>query len=104
MLLVTAIVIIWSLSRGDILLLHRILVSLFIIIDMLGDVRFVYHEMLVDETTFAKQEWIWWLVYPISYLVLTTGLLWYNRISVKINNNVQDALDKQNPYTRKTME
>ena len=100
-LLVPAIVIIWSLSRGDILLLHRILVSLFIIIAMLGDVGFVYHEMLVDETTFAQQEWIWWLVYPISYLVLTTGLLWYNRISVKINNNVQDALDKQNPYLEK---
>jgi hypothetical protein len=100
-LLVPAIVIIWSLSRGDILLLHRILVSLFIVISMLGDIGYVYHEMLVDETTFAQQEWIWWLVYTISYLVLITGLLWYNRISVKINNNVQDALDKQYPYLEK---
>ena len=100
-LLVPAIVIIWSLRRGDILLLHRILISLFIVIAMLGDVGFVVHEMLVDETTFAQQEWIWWLVYPIAYIVLTTGLLWYNRISVKIKNNVQDAIDKRYPYLEK---
>ena len=60
---------------------------------MFGDVGFVYHEILVDETTFVKQEWIWWLVYPFAYLVLIAGLLWYNRISVKINNNVQNALN-----------
>ena len=100
-LLVPAIVIIWSLRRGDILLLHRILISLFIVIAMLGDVGFVVHEMLVDEATFAQQEWIWWLVYPIAYIVLTAGLLWYNRISVKIKNNVQDALNKQYPYLEK---
>jgi hypothetical protein len=99
--LVPAIVIMWSLSRRDILLLHRVLISLFIIINMYGDVGYVYHEMLVDETTFAEQEWIWYLIYTISYLVLTTGLIWYNRISVKINNNVQDALDKQYPYLEK---
>ena len=99
--LVPAIVIMWSLSGRDILLLHRVLVSLFIIINTYGDVGFVYHEMLVDETTFVQQQGIWWLVYTISYLVLTAGLIWYNRISVKINNNVQDALDKQYPYLEK---
>ncbi len=100
-LLVPAIVIIWSLRRGDILLLHRILISLFIVINTFGDVGYVYHEILVDETTFAQQEWIWWLVYPIAYLVLIAGLVWYNRISVKIKNNVQDALDKRYPYLEK---
>ena len=99
--LIPAIAIMWSLSGRDILLLHRVLVSLFIIINTYGDVGYVYHEMLVDETTFAQQEDIWWLVYTISYLVLTAGLIWYNRISAKINNNVQDALDKQYPYLEK---
>jgi hypothetical protein len=99
--LIPAIAIMWSLSGRDILLLHRVLLCLFIIINMYGDVGYVYHQMLVDETTFAQQEGIWWMVYPISYLVLTTGLIWYNRISVKINNNVQDALDKQYPYLEK---
>jgi hypothetical protein len=100
-LLVPAIVILWSLRRVDIFLLHRILISLFIVINALGDVGYVYHEILVDETTFAQQEWIWWLVYPIAYIVFTTGLLWYNRISVKIKNNVQDAIDKRYPYLEK---
>ena len=80
-LLVPAIVIIWSLRRRDVLLLHRILLSLFVIINMLGDVGFVYHEILVEETVFPLQEWIWPLIYTISYLVLITGLRWYNKIS-----------------------
>ena len=100
-LLVPAIVIMWSLSRRDILLLHRILLSLFIVVNMVGDIGFVYHEMLVDEATFVQQEWVWPLVYTISYLVLITGLVWYNRISVKINNNVQNVLNEQYPYLRK---
>lgn len=100
-LLVPANVIIWNLRRGDILLLHRILISLFIVIAMLGDAGYVFHEILVDETTFAQQEWIWWLVYPIAYLVLITGLLWYNRMSVKIKNNIQNAIDKRYPFLEK---
>ena len=68
---------------------------------MLGDIGFVYHEILVNKTTFVKQEWIWPLVYTISYLVLIAGLLWYNRISVQINNNVQNALNSQYPYLEK---
>ena len=97
-LLVPAIVIIWSLRRRDVLLLHRILLSLFVIINMLGDVGFVYHEILVEETVFPLQEWIWPLIYTISYLVLITGLIWYNKISADVNNNVKNALDKQYPH------
>ena len=97
-LLVPAIVIIWSLRRKDVLLLHRILLSLFVIINMLGDVGFVYHEILVEETVFPLQEWIWPLIYTISYLVLITGLIWYNKISADVNNNVKNALDKQYPH------
>jgi hypothetical protein len=97
-LLVPAIVIIWSLRRRDVLLLHRILLSLFVIINMLGDVGFVYHEILVEETVFPLQEWIWPLIYTISYLVLITGLIWYNKISADVDNNVKIALDKQYPH------
>jgi hypothetical protein len=52
--LVPAIVIMWSLSGRDVLLLHRVLLSLFIILNLYGDVGYVYHEMLVDKTTFAQ--------------------------------------------------
>ena len=53
-LLVPAIVIMWSLTRNDIFLLHRILLSLFIIINMLGDVGWVYHQALVPEDEFVS--------------------------------------------------
>ena len=100
-LLVPAIVIMWSLSGRDILLLHRVLVSLFIIISMLGDVGFVTHEMLVEEAAFVQQEWVYWMVYTISNLVLIAGLIWFNKISTTINNNIQSTIDKQYPYLEK---
>ena len=96
-LLVPAIVIMWSLSRKDILLLHRILLSLFIIINMLGDIGYAYHIILVDDDTFVQQEWIWVTVYTIAYMVLAAGLIWYNKISGTINKNIQRTIDKQYP-------
>jgi sugar-specific transcriptional regulator TrmB len=97
-LLVPAIVIMWSLTRTDIFLLHRILLCLFIIINMLGDVGWVYHQVLVPEDEFAQQEWVWNLMYTISYLVLITGLIWYNKISEMMNKNIQNTVEKQYPY------
>lgn len=96
-LLVPAIVIMWSLRKKDILLLHRVLLSVFVIINMLGDIGFTYHEILVEEDIFAQQEWIWPLIYTISYLVLITGLIWYNKISAAINNDIQITLNKRYP-------
>ena len=103
-LLVPAIVIIWSLTKTDIFLLHRILLSLFIIINMLGDVGFVYHEVLVQEEEFIQQEWVWPMVYTISYLAFIVGLIWYNKISARLNKNIQGIVDKQYPVPRIIME
>jgi hypothetical protein len=64
-LLVPAIVIMWNLRKKDILLLHRVLLSVFVIINMLGDIGFTYHGILVEEDIFAQQEWIWPLIYTI---------------------------------------
>jgi hypothetical protein len=100
-LLVPAIVIMWSLSGRDILLLHRVLLCYFIIINMLGDIGFAYNEILVEEDVFAQQEWIWWMIYTISYLLFIGGLIWYNKISTTINNNIQSTIDKQYPYLEK---
>jgi hypothetical protein len=101
LLLAPAIVIMWSLSGRDILLLHRVLLCYFIILNMLGDVGFVYNELLVEEDAFAQQEWVWWMVYTISYLLFIGGLIWYNKISTTINKNIQSTIDKQYPYLEK---
>jgi hypothetical protein len=100
-LLAPAIVILWSLSGRDILLLHRVLLCYFIILNMLGDIGFAYNETLVEEDAFAQQEWIWWMVYTISYLLFIGGLIWYNKISTTINKNIQSTIDKQYPYLEK---
>jgi hypothetical protein len=65
------------------------------IITLLGDIGFAYHQILVDEDEFVQQEWIWSMVYFISYLVLIAGLIWFNKISELINKNIQSAIDKK---------
>jgi hypothetical protein len=68
---------------------------------MLGDVGFVYNELLVEEAAFVQQEWVYWMVYTISNLVLIAGLIWFNKISTTINKNIQSTIDKQYPYLEK---
>ena len=100
-LLVPAIVIMWSLTGRDVLLLHRTLLCYFLILNMLGDVGYVYNNILVDKDTFAQQEWIWWMIYTISYSMFIAGLIWYNKISAIINNNIESTIDKNYPYLEK---
>jgi hypothetical protein len=81
-------------------LLHRILLSAFIIVNMLGEIGNAHHEALVLEDKFT-QEWIWtmiYTIYTISFLVFTAGLIWYNKISVSAKKNIQSTADKYFHY------
>jgi hypothetical protein len=62
-LLVPAIVIIWSLSQGDILLLHRILVSLFIVIGEYYD----YYGRLTEDQIWALRTSNSWQIIPVIF-------------------------------------
>jgi len=100
-LLTPAIVIMWSLVGRDIFLLHRILICNFLILNMLGDVTYVYYQILVGEDVVAEQEWIWGTVYTISFLMLIAGLIWYNKISTTLNKNIEITIDRLYPYLEK---
>ena len=67
-LLFVAIVILLSLGRKSLFLLHRILLSSFLIILIAGDTGYIFHLYLVEEEEFVKSEWIWNLFYAISYV------------------------------------
>ena len=64
---------------------------------MLSEIGFANHEVLVQEDKFA-QEWIWTMIYTISFLVFTAGLIWYNKISLSANKNIQTTADKYFHY------
>ena len=78
-------------------MLHRILLSSFLIILIAGDTGYIFHLYLVEEEEFVKSEWIWNLFYAISYVVLVAGLVWYNKISSRINLNIQNVVADKHP-------
>jgi hypothetical protein len=91
-LLFVAIVILWSLGRKSVFLLHRILLSSFLIMMVAGDTGFIFHLYLVGEEEFPKLEWVWSMLWSISFVVLVAGLVWYNKISSRINLNIQNVV------------
>ena len=78
-------------------MLHRILLSSFMIIAIAGDTGFIFNLYLVGEEEFVKSEWYWHLFYAISFVVLVAGLVWYNKISSRINLNIQNVVADKYP-------
>jgi hypothetical protein len=78
-------------------LLHRILLSSFLIMVIAGDTGFIFHLYLVGEEEFPKLEWVWSIPWSISFVVLVAGLVWYNKISSRINLNIQNVVADKYP-------
>jgi hypothetical protein len=75
-LFVPAILVLWSLRKGDLVYTHWILISLFIILNGIGDIGFGYGSVL---GTIGKEEWIWDIFYYAGYLTLASALFWQSR-------------------------
>lgn len=96
-LLFPAIVIVLSLTRKSVFLIHRILLSSFLIIALAGDTVFIFQLYLVGEEEFPNYEWFSTMVWAISFVILVAGLVWYNKISSRINKNIQNVIDDEYP-------
>ena len=86
-LLIPAIVILWSFRRGEPAYTHWVMISLFIIFVTVADIGFDY-ALAVDEDSASQQEWIWDMFYNAGYLSIAGALFWYNRYLVLTKNNV----------------
>jgi hypothetical protein len=64
-LLIPALIIMGNLSEKDVFLLHRLLLSTFIIINMSGDIGFAYHEALTEEEVFFSKNGfgLWYILF-----------------------------------------
>jgi hypothetical protein len=89
-LFVPAILVLWSMRKGDLAHTQWILISLFIIFNGIGDIGFGYGSVL---GTIGREEWIWNMFFYAGYLTLASALLWQSRyhystsIIVRDNNN-----------------
>jgi hypothetical protein len=75
-LFVPAILVLWSVRKGDLAHTHWILISLFIILNAIGDIGFGYSAVL---GTIEKEEWIWNIFFNAGYLTLACALFWQSR-------------------------
>ena len=90
-LLIPAIVILWSFRRGEPAYTHWVMISLFIIFVTVADIGFDY-ALAVDEDSASQQEWIWDMFYNAGYLSLAGALFWYNRYLVLTKDSVATPL------------
>ena len=81
MLLIPAIVILWSFRRGEPAYTHWVMISLFIIFVTVADIGFDY-ALAVDEDSASQQEWVWDMFYNAGYLSIAVALFWYSRYLV----------------------
>ena len=86
-LLIPAIVILWSFRRGEPAYTHWVMISLFIVFVTVADIGFDY-ALAVDEDSASQQEWIWDMFYNAGYLSIAGALFWYNRYLILTKNNV----------------
>ena len=91
MLLIPAIVILWSFRRGEPAYTHWVMISMFIIFVTVADIGFDY-ALAVDEDSASRQEWVWDMFYNAGYLSIAGALFWYNRYLVLTKNNVATGL------------
>jgi hypothetical protein len=89
-LFVPAILILWSTRKGDLAHTHWILISLFIILNGIGDIAFGYGAVL---GTIGKEEWIWNMFFYAGYLTLASALFWQSRYLYSSSIIVRDNND-----------
>ena len=90
-LLIPAIVILWSFRKGEPAYTHWVMISLFIIFVAVADIGFDY-ALAVDEDSASQQEWVWDMFYNAGYLSIAGALFLYNRYLVLTKNNVAIGL------------
>ena len=98
-LFVPAILVLWSIRKGDLAHTHWILISLFIIFNGIGDIGFGYGAVL---GTIGKEEWIWNMFFYAGYLTLASALFWQSRYpyssSIVVRDNVDNVKEDISKY------
>jgi hypothetical protein len=85
LLLVPAISLLWSIGKGDSSKIHWIMISLFVVLNAIGDIGFGYSAYI---GTIGEETWIWDILFTAGYITLIAGLLWQNKYySKKFSSN-----------------
>jgi branched-chain amino acid transport system substrate-binding protein len=76
LLLVPAVVLLWGVKKGDSSQSHWVMISLFILLNAVGDIGFGYSAFI---GTLNEEVWIWDIPFTVGYIAVIAGLLLQNR-------------------------
>jgi hypothetical protein len=80
-LLVPAILILWSIRNGRLVVTHWMLIALSMILVVIADSGFGYIAVS-NISSVQEADWIWDILYNAGYLSMAFALIWYNRFFV----------------------
>ena len=94
-LLVPAILILWSIRNGKLVVTHWMLIALSMIFVAIADSGFGY--MAVSNINSVQEaDWIWDILYNTGYLSIAFALIWYNRFFVFNEKKEQKKWQERN--------
>jgi hypothetical protein len=94
-LLVPAILILWSIRNGKLVVTHWMLIALSMIFVGIADSGFGY--MAISNMNLVQEaDWIWDILYNTGYLSIAFALVWYNRFFVFDEKREQKKWQERN--------
>ena len=94
-LLVPAILILWSIRYGKLVVTHWMLIALSMIFVAIADSGFGY-TAVSNINSVQEADWIWDILYNAGYLSIAFALVWYNRFFVFNEKKEQQKWQERN--------
>jgi hypothetical protein len=90
-ILIPAIILLWNLRSQQTIFIHRVLISLFIILNTFANVGYIFSFNL-GQNIAIEYAWIWDIIYNFSYILLAGSLFWYDKILQILNKKVDQNI------------
>jgi hypothetical protein len=94
-LLVPAILILWSIRNGKLVVTHWMLIALSMMSVAIADSGFGY-VAVSNINSVQEVDWIWDILYNTGYLSIAFALIWYNRFFVFNEKKEQKKWQERN--------
>ena len=94
-LLVPAILILWSIRKGKLVVTHWMLIALSMILVAIADSGFGYIAVS-NISSVQEADWIWDILYNAGYLSIAFALIWYNRFFIFDEKKEQKKWQERN--------
>jgi hypothetical protein len=94
-LLVPAVVVLWTVRDGQLANTHWLLISLSLLVIITADSGFAYIAVL-DINSVQRDLWLWDMFFSAGYLLIAAALFWHNKFFIFNEKEIMKKWQKQN--------